>query len=129
MADAKFEVRNMLFLDEDRRKSVKIGDDVFVVKAIFPREEKDIERRAAYEQQGMPISSFSVDGRYRFLRDATVDVAMVESPAWWKNADACPDSDVLDRLYEEIMLWTREFQEKLKKNQLNQRSPQAKVPS
>jgi len=123
----KYEVRNMLFLDDDRKKNISIGKDKFIIRALFPKDRKEIARRMSVEQNGLPANSFSIDDRYMFERSAIIDQGMVESPDWWSNADECPDEDVLEFLYVEIMKWTAEFQEKLKKNRLNKRKPEEQV--
>jgi hypothetical protein len=125
----KYSVRNMLFLDEDRTKEIKIGDDVFKVRALFPKERKEIARRVSIEQNGLPSNSFTMNERFLFERSASIDTAIMESPSWWKNADEAPDEELLNDLYEEINNWTDEFQEKLKKNRLNKRGAEEPVPS
>jgi hypothetical protein len=125
----KFEVRNMLFLDEDRQKIIELGKDMFNIKALFPVDRKAIARRVAMDQNGLPANSYSSQDRYIMERAATIDQAVVESPEWWKNADLCPDESVLDSLYEGIVTWSNEFAEKLKKNKLNKRSEEKQVPA
>ena len=118
----KYAVRNMLFLEKDRNKDIKLGNDDFTIKAIFPADRKEIARRVSIEMNGLPANSFSINDRFIFERSAIIDTGIVESPEWWKNADNCPDEEVLQQLYDKLEEWTVEFQEKLKKNRLNKRS-------
>lgn len=127
MDGEKYEVRNMLFLEEDRRKELTIGKDKFIIQALFPKDKKEIARRVSIEQNGLPANSFSADSLYYFERGAAIDQAIVESPEWWKNSESCPDEEFLDKLYREIADWTTGFQEKLKKNKLSKRSSKGQV--
>ena len=121
--------RNMLFLDEDREKTVKIGNGTsasnFKIRALFPNDRIKIEKFLAIESNGLPINSYSQEGRYLMQRAVTVNHAVREGPDWWTNADECSEEDLLDRLYEAIMSWSSEFQGKLKKNRSTKRSTTA----
>lgn len=120
MAD-EIKIRNMLILDEERKKTVKIKDEQYGFMAILNKDRKDIARRIAYEQNGMPANSFGADDRYRFERDATLDQALIDKPSWWKSATENPDDELAEQLFKEITDWSKEFQEKLKKNQFSAR--------
>jgi len=111
----------MLFLEKDRQKDEKVNTETFKIKALFDKERLEIARRCAISRNGLPENSFSQTDRYRFTRIATVDVGLVEYPKWWTNAEDCPDSNVLQELYDKIEKFTEDFQEKLKKNQFAQR--------
>ncbi len=129
MQKEKFEIRNMLFLEEDRQKVIEVeGGDVFIIKAIFPRERLEIARAMSVKRNGLPANSFSFDDNYFVERSVLIDSAIVEAPQWWSGSDNCPDDTLLDKLYGEVNDWTREFQEKLKKNKLNRRGAEAGIP-
>lgn len=121
MENQEYRVRDLLILEDDRKKQVKIGKDIFVILAVFPKEQKDISRRLALEYDGLPVNSFSIDDRYSFTRDVTLDVLIHDSPDWWTKSEDCPDIELKDYLYEQIISWSNEFQEKLKKNKFSKR--------
>ena len=121
MENQEYHVRDLLILEDDRRKQVKIGKDTFVILAAFPKDQKNISRRLALEYDGLPVNSFSLDDRYFFTRDVTLDVLIHKSPEWWSTASDCLDEEVKEMLYTEIVTWSNEFQEKLKKNQFTKR--------
>lgn len=118
---AEIKIRNMLILDEDRKKEISIDGEIFTINALFNHDHKEIARRIAVDQNGLPVNSFSMNDRERFDRDATVDTAVIDKPKWFTNATRCIDESVLDRLFTAINDWTAEFQEKLKKNQFTKR--------
>lgn len=122
-----FKVRNMMILEEDARKTVKIGDDTFVVKAVFPVDRASIARQVSMYQNGMPANSFAYDDRVMFERNAILDICIVEKPEWWQGWAKCPDEEVLETLHSEILAWNNEFQEKLKKNRLGKGSQGGQV--
>lgn len=111
--------KDLRLLEDDRRKTIKVQGETFVIKALFPRDYREISRKVAIEQNGLAVNTFSMDDRYRFQRDITVDHAVVQSPDWWTTSGACPEESILDELYGEIQEWTSEFQEMLKKNRPN----------
>ena len=116
----EYKVRNMLFLEEDRRKVVKHeSGDSFSIKAIFPADRKFISRQMAILQNGMPATTYDSNSLYFFEREAVINVCLVAdvSPPWWQGADKCPDEELLNWLYIEIVNWTNEFQARIKKNQ------------
>lgn len=121
----EIKIRNMLILDADREKSIKIKNDAFKIKAIFPKERNEIARRMAIEQNGMASNTFQMDDLYAFRRGSTVDTCVIDSPDWWENANDCIDEEVLDELYKAINKFSDEFQEKLKKNKFVQRDKKA----
>ncbi len=127
MEGQEYKVRDMLILEDDRKKKVKRGKDNFVIKAIFPKDQKAIARQLALEYNGLPISSFSMEDRNAFDRDVTLDVMIDDSPDWWTTSEDCPDGDLKEWLYQEILSWSAEFQEKLKKNKAGRRSTEAPV--
>ena len=125
----EYAVRNMLFLDEERQKIEKIGQDSFKIKALFPPDKKEIARKIAMEFNGLQSAAYSIDDRYIIERGAVIDQAVVEGPEWWKNSDNCPDEEFLDKLYARVLEWSQEFQEKLKKNRLTKRDTKAGISS
>lgn len=127
MVEREYRVRDLLILEEDRKKSIKIGEDKFIIKAPFPREQQEIARRLAMDYNGLPVTSFSLDDRYLFTQLATLDVLIVEAPSWWTTAENCPDAALRDALYDEIQKWSDEFQTQLKKNKLGKRGAKAQV--
>jgi hypothetical protein len=125
----EYRFRDLRLIEKDREKTIKYENDIFVIKALFPKDYREISRRIALEQTGLPINAFSVDDRYKFQRDITVDYALVSYPDWWNGSANCPFEEILDFLYKEIQDWTNEFQESLKKNRLNKRSVQPPISS
>lgn len=121
MDGQEYKIRDMLILEDDRKKKIKKDNDEFIIKAPFPRDQKEIARRLALEYNGLPVNSFSLDDRYIFTRDISIDILVEEYPKWWKDADNCLDNDLKEWLYQEITNWAGEFQEKLKKNKFNKR--------
>lgn len=127
MEGQEYHVRDMLILDEDRKKKVKFGKDTFVLKAPFPDDHKDISRRLAIEYNGLPVNSYSLDDRYLLERDVSLDVLIDDSPDWWSTANMCPDDTFKDELYKALTTWASEFQEKLKKNKFAKRGKEKSV--
>lgn len=119
----EFKIRNMLIIDDDLKKSVKIGTDTFIIKAILPKTRKNIARAMAIQFNGYPANAYSVDDRDRIERDATIDHSIDEGPDWWVDTGECPQDSLLDELYNSIIKWDRDFQEKLKKNKFKKRGP------
>lgn len=124
MENKEFKIRNMLFLEDDRQKELKKENDIFIIKALFPKEKGNIARAISFMQNGLPANSFTDIDRFIFERQATIDEAIVKSPEWWGGADNCPDEDLLNTLFDDIITWTNNFQENLKKNKLGKRSVQ-----
>ena len=120
------EIQNMMVLDEDVKKKISIkydgGQDNFVIKALFPKDHKNIARALAIQYNGLPVNSFSMDDRAMFEQHARVDQGVIESPGWWKSAEDCLKPEVVSKLDEEIIEWTGELHEKLKKNKFTKRS-------
>lgn len=127
MEKKEYSVRNMLFLEDDRKKAIKVGEDPFVIKAIFPEDEVVIARRISILQNGLPANSFHDSSLELFDKIATVDQQVATKPAWFKSAMECPDKHVLDRLYDEIQQFSNEFQDSLKKNKLGNRGGGSQV--
>jgi len=122
----KFQIRDMTVLDTDRQKVITINDkEKFKIKAPSPRERKEISRRIVIEQNGLPTDSFTRDDKFIFTRDAWINTLIVEHPEWWSNTEACLDEELKDTLYEKMLEWDREFQEKLKKNQFAKRGTES----
>jgi hypothetical protein len=121
MEGEETKIRDMIILDEDRKKKVTIRKESFVIKALFPKDYKDIANRLAMDYQGMSVNAYSVSARNQFERDAYVDQGILESPSWWANAEECPEVETVESLYNEILKWTNDFQEKLKKNKFAKR--------
>lgn len=117
----KIEIRNMLFLEKDREKEVKINNENFKIKALFEKDYLEISRRVAISRNGLPENNFSQADRYRFSRIATIDVALIDHPDWWTSAENCPESETLEKLMIEIENHSLEFQQKLKKNKFAKR--------
>lgn len=125
----EYRINDMRFIEEERQKTIKVEGETFIIKALFPKDYRDIARKVAIEQNGLAANTFSMDDRYRFQRDVTVDHAIVKSPDWWTNSNACPYETILDSLYGEIQDWTAEFQEMLKKNRFKRGGGESKIPS
>jgi len=123
----EYRFKDLRLIEKDREKTIKYENDIFAIKALFPKDYREISRRIALEQTGLPINAFSVDDRYKFQRDITIDYALVSYPDWWSGSANCPLEEILDFLYKEIQDWTNEFQESLKKNRLNKRSVQPPI--
>jgi hypothetical protein len=123
----EYRLKDLRFIEKDREKTIKVDGEVFVIKALFPKDYRDISRKIAIEQNGLAVNTFSIDDRYRFQRDITIDHAIVQSPEWWVGASGCPSDEILDSLYREIQEWTDEFQELLKKNRHTARGNEPKV--
>lgn len=119
---AEIQIRNMLILENDLLKKVKVDNENFTIKAILPKTRKEIARTVAFQYNGYPAASFSVDDRNRIERDATIDHVVDESPDWWVDSGECPQDSVLEDLYIDIIKWDNEFQTKLKKNKFSKRS-------
>lgn len=117
----EFKIRNMIVLEEDLKKSIKISNDTFVIKAILPKTRKNIARSMAVQFNGYPANSYSVDDRDRIERDSTIDQSVDEGPDWWIDTNECLQDSLLDELYAAIIKWDREVQEKLKKNRFKKR--------
>lgn len=117
----KYEIRNMLFLEKDRQKDIKVGNENWKIRALFEKDRLEISRRTAMARNGLAENSYGMSDRYRFTRIATIDVSLVEYPSWWENAEDCPDSDLLENLFSEIEKFSDDFQKKLKKNQFAKR--------
>lgn len=112
----EYRLKDIRYIEQDRQKTIMLEGETFIIKALFPKDQREIARRVAIEQNGLPVSAFSVDDRYRFIRDITVDYAIVKAPDWWRSVQDCIDDALIDTLYKEIQDWTTEFQELLKKN-------------
>jgi len=123
----EYKFKDLRFIEKDREKTIKYENYTFTIKALFPKDYREISRRVALEQNGLPINSFSIEDRYKFQRDITIDYALVNYPDWWDGSSNCPSEDLLNFLYNEIQEWTNEFQESLKKNRLNKRSVQTNL--
>lgn len=125
MDNEQYQVRNMLVLEDDMKKKVVINKEPFTLKYLDGAKKKEMDREMAQiGYSGLPVNSFSMDGRYLIERDTTINYAVVDSPSWWKDADACIDEVFKDELFKEYKKWEKEFEEKLKKNKLTKRSPQ-----
>ena len=121
---------DMRFLDSEREVSIEIPLDpepeekevtqtaAFKIKAMFPKDRTTVDLIVSRKIGGVPRSSCSADQLYRLERDAWINVAVVESPPWWKSPSDCPSEDFLDRLFQRIYEHNQDFQEKLKKNRL-----------
>ncbi len=121
MENKEYSVRNMLFLEDDRKKAIKIGTDTFIIKAIFPEDEVVIARKTSILQNGLPANSFHEASLVLFDKIATVDQMVATKPGWFKSAMECPDRALVDELYNNIHEWSNEFQDSLKKNKLGNR--------
>lgn len=119
MEGETYKVRDMLVMDEDRKKKItRNKGETFVIKAPTPKENRQISQSLAMNYyNGLPVNSYSPDDRYLYERDASIDVLIDEHPNFWTKAEDCLDNSLKEWLYTEIMKWTAEFQEKLKKNQ------------
>lgn len=127
----QIKIQNMLILDEDRQKEITVeypgGKEKFTIKALFPKDNKEIARRLAMDYNGLPVSSYSVDDRYLFERDATIDQGVVEGPEWWSAAEDCAKDEVNETLFKAIKEHTEDFNKKLKKNKFVRRGPEPEV--
>lgn len=128
MRGEEFVIRDMRFKEEQRLKAVTVRDDAFIILALFPKDYSEIARAEAFRRNGLPANAFDSQNIYRTRRDCTISHAVSEGPDWWKGVDKCPEDELLDDLYNEIMSWTEEFQESLKKNKLNKGKPEANIP-
>jgi hypothetical protein len=116
MEGKEYRVRDMVIKESDRKKSITVGTDHFIILAPFPKDRKNITKQVVYMCDGLPVSSFGRDERDMFERDATLNILIEESPIYWKTAEDCIDEDLKNTIYQEILTWDTEFQSKLKKN-------------
>lgn len=122
-------IRNLVFLNEDREKQIDIAGEKWKILALFEKENLEVARAAAFSRNGLAENAFSADDRYRFHRAALVNAGVVTGPDWWENSESCPETETLEKLYTEITGWTKEFQDRLKKNRLTGRGKSPTVPS
>jgi len=132
--DGELKVRNNVLLEDTYKKVFSDGTgqsaEKYKITALFPADQREIAQIMAGEsyQNGLPLSTYSPDDQYRFSRDATLDVAILEGPESWEGVSRCPDEDLLNRLYKAVIDFTREIQEKLKKNRLVARGKKTGTP-
>jgi len=125
------QVRNNVLDEETYTKTIKEGTHgSFKLRALFPKQQRLIAGIIAGPgfQNGMSVDAFTTEDQYRFSRDATLEVAVVEGPEWWSGPDDCPDEDLLNRIFKEIISFSRDIQEKLKKNKLVKRGAKTGAP-
>lgn len=116
MPDKVYTFRGIKFLEEDRQLELTIDGDKFVIKAVFPNDQKAVARMVSLQLGNQPRNSFSPEDLDLFEMDAFIDQCIVESPDWWTTSEECLDPDLRRMLYAEISKWTGTFNEGLKKN-------------
>jgi hypothetical protein len=110
---------NLLNLEEEKYKNVKIGGYEFKIRFISPQDSILITRRRQTMQGGAPVESL-LNTEFQFMDNiATVDVCTESYPKGFDQTESCvkwPDATLINELANAIREHTAEFEAKLKKN-------------
>ena len=108
---------NLLDLKNEISKTVKIKDLDFSIKAVLPNERIEIAVKKSYLLGNLPLESVGMSDNILAIKLATIDVcAEFPDDVEWSFARDIPDSEIIEKLYDEIVKLTTSLEKKLKKN-------------
>lgn len=110
---------NLLNLEDEKFKNVKIKGYNFKIRTISPLDRVQISQKRATLQGGHPVESFTQDDFLYFENIAIVDICTEELPKEFNQNESCikwPDIEMINDAANEIRKHTLDFEAKLKKN-------------
>jgi hypothetical protein len=110
---------NLLNLEDEKFKTVKVKGLKFKIRFITPLDRVDIAQRRMKLQGGNPITAMTEDDFYFFENVAINNVCIDELPDGFSEHESClkwPDIEVINQVADEIRKHTIDIETKLKKN-------------
>lgn len=110
---------NLLNLEDEKFKVVKVKGQNFKIKAMFPKDKIMIAQRRMGLQNGNSIESLTSSDFAFFENIAIVDICVEEMPKDIKSNESCMnwfDQELINLVAEEIKKHTAFIEEALKKN-------------
>lgn len=110
---------NLLNLEDDKFKTVKVKGYSFKIRAMFPKDKIMVAQRRMGLQNGNPVEALT-SGDFNFFENiAIIDVCVEEMPKELKANESCVnwiDQELINLLAEEIKSHTLFIEGELKKN-------------
>lgn len=110
---------NLLNLQDEKLKTVKVKGHKFVIRFISPMDRVKISQQRMNLQNGNPLSSLTDDEFINFENIAMIDTCTEEMPDGFNQNESClkwEDQDLINKLAHEIRGHTADLESKLKKN-------------
>lgn len=110
---------NLLHLEEDRFKNVKIKDLSFKIRFVSPKDKVLVSKRRMSIQGDAKIDSMTADEFVHMENIALIDVCTEEYPTGFNSNESCinwDDEELIALLADAIRNHTSDIQGKLKKN-------------
>ena len=114
--DAKNKLAHKVLKEDDLRFDVNIDGEVFVMKYPLPFENGLIQGEVARRLGGFPRTSFSEEHVAMTEAYCYVEAMVIheDSPSWFTSAWACPDDDVVLKLYQGYLQFRSKLQGQLR---------------
>lgn len=110
-----------MITEEGRKKPVIVRwggiSAEFTMKALNRFDNDEIARSTAIMRGGLSVDSFTPEAVQRQEDAATAVIGVDTGPDWW-DAETCTVEPFVREVAAAVRKWTREYDEKLKKNRL-----------
>lgn len=110
---------NLLNLEDEKFKTVKVKGLDFKIRAMFPKDKRMVTQKRMLLQNGQPISAMTEYDFIFFENIAINDVCIEKMPKGFDSNLSCEnwqDQDLINLVADEIRKHTSYIEEELKKN-------------